>query len=158
MTDNTHGKWFEDKVTGTLKEIQEKHPTMFHRFPDTRAARNILPAQPADYLFAMRGTALLIEAKCSEVHEGLRSGFSSLWPKPEAAFHRKWHRSGCPSLVVFCDYITEKVEIWQGTEIAKYRAFGKPIPKHVEPLVIGFVGNLKEIILEAVDISKGNEQ
>ena len=35
----------------------------FHRFPDARAARGMLAAQPSDYLVAHRGRMVLLEVK-----------------------------------------------------------------------------------------------
>ena len=144
------GKWFEDKIQAALKEIQSKRNAMCHRYPDTRAARNPLPAQPGDFLLTIDSKAILIEAKCSSVHSCLRSGFSDLWPKGEVAFHRLWHRSGHPSWVMFCDYTTERVDIWYGRDIATARAQGKRLPAGVEPLCSGTVSNIKDTMLEAV--------
>ena len=148
------GKWFEDKLHPALKSIQSKQKAMCHRFPDTRAARNPLPAQPGDFLLNMAGMAILIEAKCSSVHDNLTSGFSSLWPKGEAAFHRLWHRSGQPSWVIFCHYDTEIVHIWAGEDIAYARATGQKLPRSLRPLVTGTVDTLELCLLKAVVLQK----
>ncbi len=144
---NDIGKWFEDKVQDALKQIQSKHTAMFHRFPDTRAARNILPAQPGDHMLIMNGMAILIEEKCSDVHASLRNGFSALFPKEEAAQHRKWHRAGMPSWILFCNYSNKQVELWQGYRLATLRATGLRIPKDFRPTVRCDLADLESCIL-----------
>lgn len=48
------GKWTEDKVQTWLKGRTEKQASFaYHRFPDARAARNALAAQPSDWLTSM---------------------------------------------------------------------------------------------------------
>lgn len=132
---NDIGSWFEDKVAGALKEIQDTHKSTFHRFPDSKAARNLLSAQPGDHQFMYEGMTILLEEKCSEAHSSLRGGFSALWDKRQAGFHRKWHRAGIPSAVLFCDYCAKDVEIWDGIQIATARVEGERVPAEVEPIV-----------------------
>jgi hypothetical protein len=150
---NDIGKWFEGKVQDALKEIESERKATFHRYPDTRAARNILPAQPGDFLLAIDGLAILIEAKCSAKYDSLSSGFSSLWPNGEAAFHRMWHRAGLPSWVMFCHYDTGRVDIWNGESIAFARAVGGRFPAMAQLLAQGDIKTIKAAILEAAAVS-----
>lgn len=145
------GAWFEAKTYAALSEIQATCPAMVHRFPDTKSARNLIPAQPGDHLLLIHGMAILIEEKCSETHDNFRSGFSSLWPKKQVAMHRKWHRSDCPSWLLFCDYCTDNIEVWAGDLIAKARAEGKRMPINVEPIVTGTITSFNETLLHAID-------
>jgi hypothetical protein len=150
---NDIGKWFEGKVQDALKEIESERKATFHRYPDTRAARNILPAQPGDFLLAIDGLAILIEAKCSAKYDSLSSGFSSLWPKGEAAFHRMWHRAGHPSWVMFCHYDTGKVHIWNGEGIALARATGAKFPTSAQLLAEGDIETIKDSIFKSTIVS-----
>jgi len=134
------GNWFEGVVQEALKEIQATHPATWHRFTDSKAARSIVQAQPGDFLFVYGGVPILIEAKCSLKYDNLRSAFSSMWPKRQAAMHRKWHRAEAPSWLVFCDYEEENrnerdncVEIWPGIPLAAARSIGAKVPINVEP-------------------------
>ena len=147
---NDIGKWFEGKIQAALKEIESERDSTFHRYPDTRAARNPLPAQPGDFLLAIDGLAILIEAKCSATHDTFSSGFSSLWPKGEVAFHRMWHRAGHPSWVMFCHYDTGRVDIWDGANIASARATGGRFPARACLLADGHIKTVKDVILAAV--------
>jgi hypothetical protein len=147
---NDIGKWFEGKIQDALKETESERKSTFHRYPDTRAARNILPAQPGDFLLAIDGLAILIEAKCSAKYGSLSSGFSSLWSKDQAAFHRMWHRAGLPSWVMFCHYDTGRVDIWDGGSIALARATGGRFPVSAGLLAEGDIKAIKDTILAAV--------
>jgi hypothetical protein len=154
---NDIGKWFEGKIQAALKEIESERDSTFHRYPDTRAARNPLPAQPGDFLLAIDGLAILIEAKCSQTHETFSSGFSSLWPKGEVAFHRMWHRAGHPSWVMFCHYDTGRVDIWDGGRISWARATGARFPKEACLLAKGDIKIVKDTILAAVKQTQRHE-
>ena len=147
------GNWFEGVIQDALKEIQATHPATWHRFTDSKAARSIVQAQPGDFLFIYGGVPILIEAKCSIKYDNLRSGFSSLWPKRQAAMHRKWHRAEAPSWIIFCDYDeTNKyehdncAEIWQGVPLASARSIGQKIPINVEPMTCRVSGLEKALL------------
>ena len=133
------GAWFEHQVEEVLKEIQATRPAMWHRFTDSKAAQNLVKAQPGDHMLIMRGVPFLIEEKCSLKHNSLRSGFSSLWSKKQASKHLLWRRAGAPSMVIFCNYASDVpedlmgVDIWDGGVLAKIRCSGRQIPKTVNP-------------------------
>jgi hypothetical protein len=146
------GKWFEGEVKDALHEIQERHPATYHRFPDSHAARNLIPAQPADFLLIWRGTPFLIECKCSEPYDNLRSGFSALFPKKQAAQHRKWQRGGSRTILLFCHYLDECVELWNSEPLSKLRAEGRPVDKRLWPASVGSIETLKETILIGAEI------
>ena len=152
------GKWLEDKVKEAMDYLKKEYPCNYYRFPDSKAARNYLPKQPGDHLFLADGFAVLVEEKCSETHDSLRGGFSSLWKKSQAAEHRKWHRAECPSWVIFCNYNSEDVEIWDGEYIAMARSKGDRIPSNVKPIVIGHIDNLHNLILEAINYESENRK
>lgn len=140
------GKWLEDKTKEALDQIQANSMAMYYRFPDTKAARNPLPTQPGDHLLMIEGKPILIEEKCSEKHDSFRSGMSSLWKKKQAAYHRKWHRAGGTSWIIFCNYYSELVEIWDAQHLVHLRAMGKRIPKTLQPLAVGPIDKLSEMI------------
>lgn len=149
------GAWFEGEVEMALKEIQATQAAMWHRFTDSKAARNLVKAQPGDHMLLIWGMPILIEEKCSLKHDSLRHGFSAMWPKKQAAKHRLWHRADAPSLVIFCNYnqrIPETympTEIWDGRSLAMARSQGKPIEKIMYPMVEGQINTLEQDILKA---------
>lgn len=146
---NSIGKWLEGKVQTAMREIQAEHHAVYYRFPDTHSARNFLPSQPGDHLFAIDGRVYLIEEKCSEKHRLLESGFSSLWGKKQAAFHRIWNRAGIKSLIIFAYKPEGLVYIWDSAPLAKLRSEGKRIPGDMSPLAFGKVTDLGGLLLEA---------
>lgn len=159
------GVWFEGEVETALKEIQATQAAMWHRFTDSKAARNLVKAQPGDHMLIIWGIPILIEEKCSIKYDSLRKGFSALWPKKQAAKHRLWHRAGGPSLIIFCDYDQavaldfHRVEIWKGEPLARARSTGSPISKHIKPEVEGVVNTLEQDILKVItDISRGYQE
>ena len=145
------GNWFEGVVQDALKELQATHPCAWHRFTDSKAARSLVQALPGDHLLIAGGLAILIEEKASIKYDNLRSGFSSLWPKKQAAPHRIWHRGGAPSWIIFCDYdesnrdeLDNCVEVWPGRPLAEARAQGLKIPVNVEPILTCRASSLVE--------------
>lgn len=150
MADNI-GTWFEGKLKEALETIQYTHKSaMYHRFPDSKAARNYLQKQPGDYLLLIEGLPILIEAKCSEVHDSLRAGFSSMFEKPQATQHFLWQRGGGRSWVVFCNRNTEQVEFWDSAYLHQLRVQGKRIPKSLLPEYVAPLKTLKDCILSMV--------
>lgn len=58
------GKATEKAVQKVLDAFNSQYADVtYHRYPDARAARGALAAQPSDYLVAARGTAYHLEAK-----------------------------------------------------------------------------------------------
>lgn len=58
------GKWAEKEVQTWLNAAStQAHDFSWHRFPDAKAARGALAAQPADYLVVERGNVYLVEVK-----------------------------------------------------------------------------------------------
>lgn len=151
------GNWFEGEVQDALKELQATKPCAWHRFTDSKAARSLVQAQPGDHMLVAGGLAILIEEKASMKYDNLRSGFSSLWPKKQAAKHRIWHRAGGPSWVIFCDYDQSGaesdncVEVWPGRPLADARAIGVKIPTNVEPILTCRVNSLVENLWTCVE-------
>ncbi len=58
------GKWAEAEVERVMHGWSEKTTRVaYHRYPDARAARGTLAAQPADFLLAAYGRTFHIEVK-----------------------------------------------------------------------------------------------
>jgi hypothetical protein len=70
MSLSDRGKWAEKEVQFCLNDWSAADSRFaFHRFPDARAARGALPAQPSDYLVVMRlgrKRTILLEVKETE--------------------------------------------------------------------------------------------
>jgi len=151
MTAQQLGYWFEDQVRDTLKEIQRTYPSMFHRFTDSKAARNTVAAQPGDHMWLVDGKAFLIEEKASKKYKSLRSCLTMVSDK-QIAFHRKWIRSGNPTLVLFYSDLDDTIEIWKGMMVAEHRVAGKPIPKTLPPLYRCKMPEIQDALLRVKDV------
>lgn len=58
------GKWAEKEATLVLETWSRKSTDFaWHRFPDARAARGLLAAQPADMMVCYKGSFILLEVK-----------------------------------------------------------------------------------------------
>lgn len=58
------GKWAEREAALWLEAASQKaHDFAFHRYPDAKAARGALAAQPADFLVAACGNTYHLEVK-----------------------------------------------------------------------------------------------
>ena len=60
------GKAAEKRVDAVLKKWNDKAGFAYWRLPDTRAARNYLPAQPGDFGFFCNKRGGIIEVKATE--------------------------------------------------------------------------------------------
>lgn len=147
MTPQQLGYWFEDKVRDALASIQKYEPSMFHRFTDSKAARNTVAAQPGDHMLLISGRAVLIEEKASTKHTSMRSCLTMLKDK-QVAFHRKWHRSGNPSIVAFYSKVNDGIELWNGKLIAYHRVAGQRLSASDKPLAVCTLKTLEKTLLE----------
>ena len=152
------GNWFEGVVQDALKELQATKPCAWHRFTDSKAARSLVQSQPGDHMLVAGGLAILIEEKASMKYDNLRSGFSALFPKKQAAKHRIWHRAEAPSWIIFCDYdesnkneLDNCVEVWGGESLATSRALGVKIATNVEPIITCRASRLVESLWTCVE-------
>ena len=118
------GSWFEGHVQEELAYFQECKPLMFHRFPDSKAAGNLIAVQPSDYLVGTPLDAFLLECKASKTHESLKGCLASNVTKEQAVKHFLWHRCKHSSLFVFISVKTGMVEMWNGQYVAEHRRKG----------------------------------
>ena len=142
------GYWFEDKVRDILKEIQSSTPSAYHRFTDSKAARNMVAAQPGDHMLLIPGKAVLIEEKASTKHHSFKSCLTMIENR-QIAFHRIWHRAGHPSLVIFHSVESEQIEIWDGKLVAKHRVAGKRMGMTEKPIAVCYLKSLKQTLLDS---------
>lgn len=147
MTPQQLGYWFEDKVRDALVAIQEKVPSMFHRFVDSKAARNTVAAQPGDHMMLIESKAVLIEEKASTKHKSMRSCMTML-KNGQVAFHRKWHRSGNPSIVAFYSQVNDSVELWNGKLVIYHRVAGQRMASSDKPMAVCKLKDLEQTLLD----------
>lgn len=105
---------FEDELKQIFNRVQSKYPFFYHRFPDTKAARGFIAAQPSDFIVGFNGVSNLLEAKASSMKPSLANCAKSMIKSQQIGMHRKWHRSGQESLIVFYCECDNVVEIWDG--------------------------------------------
>lgn len=64
---NDKGKWAESEVRKWMEAQSARDANFtYHRYPDSKAARGALAAQPSDYLVGARGQHFHIEVKETE--------------------------------------------------------------------------------------------
>lgn len=123
-------KQFEDDVQKYFKKRMEVDPIVYHRFYDTHSAGSFLPSQPADHLVQTPGHTVLVETKYSEVHNSLRSCFSSMVDDTQIAHMRIWMRAGAVGLIAFKGKVG--IEVWEGGHCAYCRLNGLRLnPSHI---------------------------
>ena len=115
----------ERVIENFLKERQKTMPLFFHRFYDTRSSGNYLPSQPSDFLVIHNGKTHFIEAKFSEVHESLRSGFANAVRAEQTASARLVKRAGANYVFLFYSKVANHFEVWDGKYAAERRSQGR---------------------------------
>lgn len=137
------GKSFEQELTAVFKRLKTTYAFDWHPLADTRAAGNTIASQPSDYLIAVPGTLLLLEAKSS----AKLSHFipSMLRPKQRQTIQH-WHNIlGVPYFVVFKDMVMETVSILEG---------GNAIDNHKNLLCFGPSVDLDAFLVKALDLRR----
>jgi hypothetical protein len=121
-------KGLEDAIANYMKSLQRAYPIFFHRFPDSRAAGNLIAEQPSDFLICSKGQgATFLEAKFSEVHDTLRASFSGSVTAGQLASARLVHRAGQRYLILFHSSCANRFELWPGDYCAGQRSLGQPL-------------------------------
>lgn len=116
----------EEKIQEHCKARMARHAVFYHRFSDTRAAGNIIAAQPSDFLvLPQMGRTTFLEAKFSEVHESLRSCFADAVDVQQLASARLVVRAHREYLILFYSGVSQRTELWPGIYCAECRAQGK---------------------------------
>lgn len=111
---------FEDELKNIFKELIATYPIFWHQFVDTKAARNYVAAQPADFLFTSAGQQVyLLEAKASTLKPSLAVCAKSHIRPSQIGMAKKWIRAGRPSLFVFYCEADSRVEFWDGEYVTK---------------------------------------
>ena len=121
------GAWFEGQTQDRLKWFQENKHLMFHRFPDSKSAGNIIAAQPSDYLVGSPLAAWLVEVKASKVHKSLRSCAANAIRQEQVVKAHLWMRSGLRSVFIFISVTGGVIEVWDGRHVVAQRFEGKPL-------------------------------
>lgn len=136
------GKWLEKKIQTALKDFQANRKSFFHRFPDSKAAGNWLPAQPGDYLWLLPEVpAILLEVKSTEKSAPLRSLLSD----GQCGKHRLWLRSGHITAFVYGDSVKETLAWYSGYEVLA-------TPKEVRPCWVGSISQVAEMLESVSDL------
>ena len=109
------GTSFQDKFRAAVESLAVTERVYFHRFTDTRAARNFVKAQPGDCMVVADGLAHLFELKSTDVGTALAKFLSSKEGKHEVAEARKWERAGGRAWFVRGDTREGVVEFYQAS-------------------------------------------
>ncbi|RKX64030.1 MAG: hypothetical protein DRP42_07055 [Tenericutes bacterium] len=147
------GAWWEEALKSHFDYIKATRPFYWHRFPDSKAAGNLIAEQPADFIVASPPSgAMLVEAKASAAHDSLRSCLSKNVSTGQALHHRMWARAGQESMFIFIGVSKPVVEIWNGKYVADCRASGARLKADSEwsgdPAGPGLLEALREVFGE----------
>ncbi len=109
------GRYLEQAVEDELKKITR---VGFHwrRLYDTKAARNVLPAQPSDYFISNHGTTVHLEVKSQQGKTKRLKKFSQL------ADMQRWRRAGVEGYVLVHFYELDEIYLVNVSNLE----FGKP--------------------------------
>lgn len=116
------GKEFEGKLQVEMSARMQKSRAYCHRLYDTKSAGNYLPSQPGDFIYLVRGTAMLLEIKSSAKYPtlaGKRTPVTDLFDNEQIAKMRLWARAGGATVVVFMDQATNTIEVWDGKDVVQ---------------------------------------
>lgn len=118
------GKWLEKAIQKVLQEFMEESRSFFHRFPDSRTARALIPPQPGDYLWLLPNTsALLLEVKSTDESANL----NSLLDRGQCGKHRLWHRAGHRSAFIYGDRAKDQLMWFDGYEVLNTSRLPRPL-------------------------------
>jgi hypothetical protein len=93
----SRGKWAEARAEEWLEGMAHQRAFTWHRYPDTRSARAIIAAQPADYEFVYAGTPFKLEVKESGEKHRLPKAAVGQWP----VLRRFWMAGTCVLVLVY---------------------------------------------------------
>jgi len=114
------GKLLETAMQKALTDYCQTHPVLFHRFYDTHAARNWLPAQPGDFLLVVQGRAILIE--CKSTITGAHLNKLARGNAAQIGKHKLWLRAGGLSRYVYLNIQTNELILVDGRNITDKKA------------------------------------
>lgn len=122
MAKGNDGVWLQDKVYRILSTRQSAAPGFVYRFPDSKAARNLISNQPGDHLWVQPNSpAILIECKSTSDSTPLKKMLSTSESKQQLGKHRIWHRAGGESIYVWADSRLQEFHIHDGRNVVAGR-------------------------------------
>jgi penicillin-binding protein-related factor A (putative recombinase) len=112
------GTGFQQRFQDCLVQLQEQEQLYWHRFTDTKAARNFVRAQPGDYMAVASGKAYLFELKSTSSGTTLSKFLSSKEGRHQLAEARKWNRAGGSAWFVREDKILDEIHFYCAAAVA----------------------------------------
>lgn len=112
------GKSAEGYVTDALKLLERTRKSTFIRLYDSRSAGfgsggNLVPPQPADFVFVLDGVTSLLEVKSSDRYKSLTEcTVRNVFSEEQMLGAKLWTRAGNGALVAFYSLKTKQFEIW----------------------------------------------
>jgi len=138
MSKNDTGKYLEKATEDEFKKIPY-HAFRWRRLPDSRAARGLIPSQPADYFISLAGKTAHIECK-SDNSKTQRLPMFDQWPEMRA-----WDASGVSGFVVIHFHTVDVLQLvsitdldtassWSLKDYPSYETVGEIVEKILEIL------------------------
>jgi hypothetical protein len=103
MTKANDGTAFQQDFQEALAWIQEHEKAVWHRFVDTKAARNYVAEQPGDFMLLTGGVAHLFELKSTVDKVPLKEFLRTKTGLRQVAQARKWERGGGQAWFALCE-------------------------------------------------------
>lgn len=157
------GKSAEGYVTDALKLLERTRKSTFIRLYDSRSAGfgsggNLVPPQPADFVFVLDGVTSLLEVKSSDRYKSLTEcTVRNVFSEEQMLGAKLWTRAGNLALTAFYSLITKEFEIWNSMKIrAAY--FSPPRKRKLDgPYIIGTTRD-EESMAMALDFAIKQQQ
>lgn len=113
------GTQLQDAVWRALQEIQKHHECFVHRFTDSKASRNLVGAQPSDYMAVFGGTPFLLECKSTCVGASIRKlVMGSAGGKRQLAKAKQFIRAGGRGFFIWHDSLADTLLVYVAGEWA----------------------------------------
>ena len=113
------GTILQDRVQEILEHLQRYAPAFAHRYTDTKAARNFVRPQPADFLFACPLGVYSIECKSSVEPTLAKAWKNDERHRVQIAKHRLWMRAGQKSLFFFWHVGSAVIDVHPGERVVE---------------------------------------
>jgi hypothetical protein len=143
MAQVNDGDYLQAKLYSALADYVRYQPGFKYRFYDTKSTRgSFLPAQPGDFFLLVPEACFLIECKSSVAGVSLLSmAFKGAVGKNQIAKHRMWHRAGHPSLYLYLDLASNRIEWHTGVNV---------VNKKNQPVWTGQLSDLSDSLIAVI--------
>lgn len=152
------GKSAEGYITDALKLLERNRKSTFIRLYDSRSAGfgnggNLVPPQPADFIFVLDGLTSLLEVKSSDRYKSLTEcTVRNIFSEEQMLGAKLWTRAGNLALTAFYSLVTKQFEIWSSMAI-RDAYLAPPRQRKLQGVPLASSGNSEEGLMKALAFS-----